>query len=197
MFKLHKWLISYPASPRTSLKLSYMSQPAGAKTGHFAMFFKMSVWFMYVDTASISYLSLGINQLHLISCSAVFYQFYHSFYCIECFSAHFGSLYNAILLLCAHAQSHTRCIQSRLWPCCELTLNYVVLVLTFLSVGTDIIHGLAVHFIILYCTVIAKGCVSVSSHRFVTTPLNYSAVVHFPCMLSNFSYRQKCNTKQV
>ena len=51
-------------------KPSYKSQPAGAKTGHFAIF-KISVWFMYLDTALLSHLSLGINQLHFISCSAI------------------------------------------------------------------------------------------------------------------------------
>ena len=46
-------------------KLLYKSQPAGAKRGHF-LIFKIS----YLDTTS---------QLHFISCSTVFYRFYHSF----------------------------------------------------------------------------------------------------------------------
>ena len=71
---------------------------------------------MYLDTASISHLSLDMNQLYFILCSAVFCRFYHSFsYCNESFLAHYfwllGSLYNAILLLYACAQSGTRWIQ--------------------------------------------------------------------------------------
>ena len=65
----------------------------------------------------------------------------------------------------------------------------IALALVFLSVGTDIIHGLAVHFIILCCTVIAKGCKSLLTVTctgpgwlsFMTTPLNHSVVAHFPC----------------
>ena len=129
-------------------KLSYKSQPAGAKTGHLVIF-KTSVWFMYLDTASISHPSLGINQLHFISRSAVFYWFYHSFsYCNKSFLVLLGSLYNAVLLLRVHAQSRARRIQSchtRAHGCVACTRTQscwltIALVLAFLSVGTgDII----------------------------------------------------------
>ena len=79
-----------------------------------------------------------------------------------------GSLYNAILLPCAHAQSCACHVQS----CHARAYGYVTSLHSIMSlndcasarISLDgyliLIYGLAVYFIILCCTVIAKGFMS-------------------------------------
>ena len=132
------WFPTQPAQECLG-KLSYKSQLAGAcvvlNWGHFAIFFKMSSW----STVLISHFSLGINQLHFISCSAVFYRFYHSFsYCNESLLAH---LVARFIVQC-HFVAIYACSELRAprpWPYCKLARtrscrSMIALALAFLSI---------------------------------------------------------------
>ena len=62
--------------------------------------------------------SLNINQLYLITRSAVLHRFYHSFsYCSERLSAHFVArlITERHFVLCMHAWNHAHRIHSLLW----------------------------------------------------------------------------------
>ena len=69
-------------------KLSQKSQPGGAKISHLAIFLGHSVFFMYLNTVSISHPTFGVNQLHFISRISVLWSFYQCLArCNEGFSA--------------------------------------------------------------------------------------------------------------